>query len=169
LKEEQFMTGRRWLVVLAVVAVAVGLGYTVVTAYLHSQPEQCYACQRAVHAHMRTVALLKGKPRVFCCPACALSEHEQEGRPIQITELTSFLTGAKLSPAGAFLVKGSDVNMCARTQELIGADKRPADLQFDRCSPSLLAFEHRPDAEQFAREHGGQVLPFSEIASAFAH
>jgi hypothetical protein len=106
---------------------------------------------------------------VFCCPACALTEHEQEGKPVQITELTDFLTRAKLSPNEAFVVKSSDVNMCARMQGLMNADKRAADVLYDRCSPSILAFGQRSDAMQFAREHGGEVLPFSEIVSAFGH
>ena len=161
------MTGKRWLVILAVVAVAVGLGYTAFHLYNGSQPEQCYACQRVVHAHMRTIAMVNGRSRVFCCPACALSEHRQEGKPIRVTELTAFLTGAKVSPTEAFVVKGSDVNMCARTQELINADKRPADLHYDRCAPSLLAFAQRSEATEFARVHGGDVLLFSELASAF--
>ena len=163
------MIVKRWLSVVAVVVVAVGLGYAAFTVYRSSQAEQCYACQRAVHAHMRTVAVVGGRQRVFCCPACALSEHEQEGKPIKITELTDFMTGTKLAPDQAFLVKGSDVNICARTQELVGADKQPADLHYDRCSPSLLAFRQRSDGARFVQEHRGEILPFSEIASAFAH
>lgn len=161
------MTGRRWFAVLAVVAVAVGLAYAAFNAYRGSQTEQCYACQRVVHAHMRTVAIVNGRSRVFCCPACALSEHQQEGKPIRITELTSFLTGAELSPNEAFVVKGSDINMCAQRQERIDADKRPVDVHYDRCAPSLLAFGQRAEAADFARVHGGEVLRFSEIVSAF--
>lgn len=163
------MTGRRWLVALAMIAIAIGLAYTGYLTYRGPQGEQCYACQRAIHAHSRTVGLVNGRARVFCCPACALSEHEQEGKPIQVTELTAFLTGAKLSPTDAFVVKGSDVNMCARTHELMDADKRAADVHFDRCSPSMLAFGRRDEAVQFAREHGGEVLPFKEIIAAFTH
>jgi hypothetical protein len=162
------MTGIRWLVALAVVAAVTGLGYIGFKAYRGSQAEQCYACQRAIHAHSRTVAVDKGRARVFCCPACALSEHEQEGKPIQVTELTNFLTGAKLSPGEAYILKGSDVNMCAHTHELHDADKRSSDVQYDRCSPSLLAFGSRADAVEFARTHGGAVVPFSEIVSAFS-
>jgi len=104
------MAVKRWLSVLGVAAIAIGLGYAAFSVYRGSRAEQCYACQRAVHAHMRTVAVVAGREQVFCCPACALSEHEQEGRPIKITELTDFLTGAKLAPDQAFLVRGSDVN-----------------------------------------------------------
>lgn len=162
------MIGTRWLGTLAVAVAAVGLGYAGFKVYRGSQTEQCYACQRAIHAHSRTIAIDKGRLRAFCCPACALSEHEQEGKPILVTELTDYLTGAKLAPSGAFMLKGSDVNMCAHTHELIDADKRPADVQYDRCSPSLLAFGRREDAIEFARAHGGQVVPFSEIVSSFS-
>jgi len=163
------MTIRRWLAVLALVVVTVGLGYAAFHAYRGSQPEQCYACQRVVHSHSRTVAIVDGRARVFCCPACALSEHQQEGKPIRITELTEFLTGAKLSPSDAFIVRGGDVNMCALTHGLTDADKRQAQVSYDRCSPSMLAFAKRSEAIEFARQHGGQVLPFSEIVSAFSH
>jgi len=163
------MPGRRWFVALALIAVALGLGYTALKAYRGLDPESCYACQRPIHAHSRTVALVNGRPKIFCCPACALSEHEQEEKPIRITELTSFLTGAKLSPNEAFVVKGSNVNMCVTTNGVIGADKQPAHVHYDRCAPSLIAFGQRSEAMQFAREHGGQVFPFSEIVASFAH
>jgi hypothetical protein len=160
------MRGARGISALVVAVVVAGLGYAAFRAYSSSQAEQCYACQRPIHAHSRTVAMVNGKARVYCCPACALSEHEQDGKPIHVTELTDFATGAKLSPDAAFLVKGSDINMCAHTHELTDADKRSADLQYDRCSPSLLAFGQRSAAEEFARAHGGKVAPFSEIAFA---
>lgn len=161
------MTGTRWFVTIAIIVVVAALGYTGFRAYRGAQPESCYACQRPIHAHSRTVAVVKGRSMLFCCPACALSEHEQEGKPVRITELTAFLTGAKLSPDGAYVVKGSDVNMCARAHEMIDADKRPAGILYDRCSPSLLAFGQRSEAMQFAREHGGEVLPFKEVIAAF--
>ncbi len=163
------MTAKRSLAIFAVALVAAGLGYAGFRAYRGLQPEQCYACVRAVHAHSRTIGIVNGKARTFCCPACALSEHEQEGKPIRVTELTSYLTGERLTPAEAFIVKGSDVNMCAHARELVDEEKRPADLQYDRCSPSMLAFKKRTEAVDFVRQHGGQVLPFTEIASAYAH
>lgn len=163
------MTGKRWFAVIAVLAVAIGIAYSAFSTYRGTQAEQCYACQRAIHAHSRTVAMINGKPRLFCCPACALSEHEQEGKPVRVTELSAFPTGAKLSPNDAFIVRGSDVNMCVRTHELLDTDKRAADLRYDRCLPSLIAFSKRSEAMQFVRKHGGEVLPFNTVASAFSH
>ena len=152
--------------IVAVVSLAVGYGGWRV--YQRTQPEQCYACQRLIHAHSRTVATDKGKSRLFCCPACALSEQKQEGAAVRVTELTAFLSGAKLSPGSAYVVKGSDVNMCAQAHEMIDADKRPADVHYDRCAPSILAFAQESEAIHFSREHGGTVLPFREVAASYA-
>jgi hypothetical protein len=120
--------------------------------------EVCYACQRGVHAHSKTVAEAGGRAHLFCCPACALSQHAK------ITGLTSFATSAALAPDNAWVVRGSDVNMCVRTQELIGADKRAADLRYDRCLPGILAFARREEAARFAAEHGGEVLRFAGLS-----
>ena len=78
-------------------------------------------------------------------------------KPVKVTELTSFLTGAILSPDSAYIVKGSNVNMCATMHGLLTDATRPADVQYDRCSPSLLAFAQRPEAVEFVREHGGEI------------
>ena len=87
---------------------------------------------------------------------------------MRVTELTSYLTGAKLSPNHAYVIKGSNVNMCAQAHELIDADKRRADVHYDRCAPSLLAFAQEREAVQFSREHGGAVLPFRDVVASFA-
>lgn len=144
------------------------LGYAGWRTFSYSNADECYACKRPIHAHSKTVALADGRSRLFCCPACALSQHQQIGKPISITQLTSFLTGSALSPDNAYVVRASDVNMCERTKELVNADKRGSDLRYDRCAPSLIAFAERSDAVQFAREHGGEVMPFSQAAAAFA-
>jgi hypothetical protein len=155
-----------WRAALLAIFAVVALGYAGWSAL--RQPDVCYACKRAMHEHSRTVALVNGHARQFCCPACALSQHEQAGKPVTIERLTSYLTGKPLLPGDAFLVRGSNVNMCARTQEIIDAEKRPADLHYDRCAPSLIAFAQRDEAAAFARDHGGEVLPFREVAAAFA-
>ena len=162
------MPRRSWLVGLAALALALTLGYAGWRSFASADAQTCYACQRSVHAHSRTVALVDGHARLFCCPACALSQHQQSGKPVNIKQLTAFLTGEPLTPDNAYLVRASNVNMCVRTGELIGEDKQPADLHYDRCSPSLVAFSQRSEAVQFAREHGGEVMPFREVAAAFA-
>jgi hypothetical protein len=159
---------KRWFTAAAFVSIALAIGFTMWNSAHSSDSAECYACSRRIHAHTRTVAFLKGHSRVFCCPACALSEHQQENTPVRITQLTSFLTGRPISPNGAYLVRGSNVNMCTTTQAIINADKRDAGMVYDRCAPSLIAFASRAEAADFARAHGGTVMPFQEAASALA-
>jgi hypothetical protein len=143
------------------------LGYAGWRTFSHSDADECYVCKRPIHAHSKTLAIANGHVRLFCCPACALSHHEQAGKPIQITQLTSFLDGNALSPDNAYLVRASSVNMCERAQGRIQEDKRAVDLHYDRCAPSLVAFAQRGEALEFAREHGGEVVAFREAAAAF--
>jgi len=159
---------RRFVVFAIASVAALAVGYAGWRVYLKTQPEQCYACQRPIHVHSRTVAIDNGSARFFCCPACALSEQRQEGRPVRVTELTAFSSGMRLSPNNAYVVKGSDVNMCTTVHKLVDADRRRAALDYDRCAPSLLAFAQESEALQFSQEHGGTVLPFRKVAAAFA-
>jgi hypothetical protein len=162
------MQRRVWLAGMVCVLAVLVLGYAGWKSFAQPDADQCYACKRQIHAHSKTVAFIDGRSRLFCCPACALSQSQQMGKTIHITRLTSFLTGRALSPDNAYVVRASDVNMCERTKELVDGDKRAADLRYDRCAPSLIAFAERSDAMQFAREHGGEVMPFSQAAAALA-
>ena len=160
------MERRVWIAACIGVLVLAILGYASWRTFSTSSPNECYACRRLIHAHTKTMAVVNGHARLFCCPACALSLREQAGKPVQVTQLTSFLDGKALAPDSAYIVKGSNVNMCEQMHELIQEDKRPADLRYDRCSPSLIAFARRGEAQEFAREHGGEVMPFREAAAA---
>src|ERR1017187_6619374 len=159
----------RQFAIFAIVAVVfLAAGYGGGGVYQRTQPEQSYACQRPIHAHSRTVATDKGGTRLFCCPACALSEQRQEGKTVRVRELTAFLSGAKLSPDDAYVVKGSDVNMCAQAHEMIDADKRPADVHYDRCAPSLLAFAKDREAIHFSPNQFVAVVQFLEVSTSYA-
>ena len=86
---------------------------------------------------------------------------------MEVTSLTDYDTGARLAPQSAFLVRGSDINPCARAHTTIGPDKQPMHEHFDRCSPSVLAFATRSAADRFARDHGGQIVRFVDVAAQF--
>ena len=144
-----------------------GLGYAAWRVVQSRGQETCQACQRAVHHHTRTVGIAEGKREIFCCPACALSEHRQTGRQVRITELTDFESGTRFSPDHAYVVRGSDLNPCVQHTSTLDRDKQPLHVHFDRCSPSMLAFAHQEAAATFAKQHGGQVVRFQELASDY--
>jgi hypothetical protein len=152
---------------LIAILVLAGLGYAGWRFVTDRNAQSCKACARPVHAHMKTVAILDGKRATYCCPACALSEHQQSGRPVQIVELTDYLTNATLKPETSFVVRNSDVNPCLQHHPAVGENNQPLESRFDRCSPSVLAFHDQRSAATFAGEHGGQVVKFSDFAAEF--
>jgi hypothetical protein len=153
-----------------VVAILVlsALGYGTWRYVAERSRQSCKACARPVHAHMKTLAILDGKRATYCCPACALSEHQQSGKPVEVVELTDYLTNTSLKPETSFLVRNSDVNPCLQHHHPdVSANSQPLESHFDRCSPSVLAFQDQKTAAGFAGEHGGQVVKFSEFAAEF--
>lgn len=64
-------------------------------------------------------------------------------------------------------MQGSTVNLCIRRHMLTDEHKHAARLDFDRCSPSILAFARRESAERFVRQHGGVLLRFEELAASY--
>lgn len=162
------MRTRTLPVVLLVALLVAAAGYAG-WKYVHQrQSHACAACLRPVHENTRTVAKVAGEVRGYCCPACALSQHRQSRVPVEVVSLTDHLTGNRIEPAAAFLVRGSDVNSCSHnTGTRVDRDKRPMATHYDRCSPSLLAFASRDSAAGFVREHGGRILRYQNVAEMF--
>ena len=152
-----------WAGAVAFVVVGLAVAYTGWRLVQAQGPDVCRVCQRPVHAHSKTVALVDGKREVFCCPACALSERHEAGRNVQILSLTDLDTGAPLAPAQAYMVRGSDLNPCVHQNTRVDENMHPVAMEYDRCAPSLLAFASQDAAARFAAAHGGQVLKAGEL------
>lgn len=153
---------------LVAVLILAGVGFAGWRFITERSGQSCQACARPVHAHMKTVAILDGKRAIYCCPACALSAHQQSGKPVQVVELTDYPTNKSLKPETSFLVRNSDVNPCLQHHHPdVGENSQPLESHFDRCTPSVLAFEDQKSAAAFAGEHGGQVVKFSDFATEF--
>ena len=149
------------------ILVLAGLGYSTWHFVKERSAQSCKVCMRPVHSHMKTAAIVDGKRSIYCCPACALSEHQQSGNPVQVVELTDYLSNGAMKPEGSFVVRNSDVNPCLQQHPAVGENNQPLESHFDRCTPSVLAFQDQKAAAAFAGEHGGQVVGFSAFASEF--
>lgn len=123
----------------------------------------CDACRRPLHANSKTLADLGDRRQVFCCPACALSARLQGGGRFKTVAFTDCATGKTLAPSAAWLIRGSDVNLCGRVRPLIDEMKEPHTVHYDRCTPSLLAFADKTAAARFVEEHGGTIMRFDEL------
>ena len=144
-----------------VLAFALGLGYAGWRMMRSSsQGELCQASGRPVHADMRTVAFVGDQRGVYCCPTCALTEAAQAHKLVRFEQLADYETGRPLRPVDAFAVEGSGVIPCFRRHEMVNQDRQVVPMDFDRCSPSIIAFSNRSSAEKFASEYGGTVDTF---------
>jgi hypothetical protein len=150
---------------IVVILILAGLGYSAWHLVKERSAQSCKACARPVHSHMKTVAIVDGKRAIYCCPACALSEHQQSGKQVQVIELTDYLSSALLKPESSFVVRHSDVDPGLQHHPAVDENNQPLEVHFDRCSPSVLAFRDQKSAAAFAGEHGGQVVKFSDFAS----
>ena len=147
-------------------ALLVGVGGLIYTAWQWregSRSDGCQVCRRHLHVGSQVVALHQGRKEAFCCPTCAVTLGRQAGEAVTVVELTDFETGTGITPDKAYVVQGSDINLCLQHPMLTDSQKQPASMQFDRCSPSVLAFSSQEAAEAFRQEHGGRLLPFSAL------
>ena len=124
----------------------------------------CYHSWLEIQPGVLTVGEVEGKAERFCCPACALTTARQTGKPVRVLRLTDFTTHQPLEPKTAFLVRGSDVQLCSHPHPMIVEDKQAVPIHFDRCLPSIVAFGSRDTAEAFRREHGGELLQMADLA-----
>ncbi len=140
------------------VLMALAIAFVGWEVYTVSSDQFCTACEREIQSTSRTVGLAEGRKQVFCCPTCVIRQHIQTGTAARIVEFSDFDTGDSLRPDDAYLVEGSGLNYCLRGHTHMDENKQAGRLDFDRCSPSIFAFETRTKALRFQREHGGDVL-----------
>jgi hypothetical protein len=57
-------------------------------------------------------AEIAGKRTQACCARCAISEANQQHKPIRLIEVHDYRTGRGFSPANAWFVEGSRVIVC---------------------------------------------------------
>lgn len=126
-------------------------------------PNLCSVCRRPAHRETKAIGMVDGEQRVFCCPACARSQHSQSGRGVELTSVTDFPSGNSIPAPGAWYVRGSDVNPCLTHDAEHPSSMQPLAREYDRCSPGVIAFRTRPAAASFASRHGGSVVPFQTL------
>ncbi len=159
MKRKRFSMG---VIVLAVAAL--GLCYA---GWRFLAPSACQACHRPLHSATRAMGIVAGKEELFCCPTCALTSHRQTGKVVDIKQLSNYETGSILTPEDAYIVEGSNLNLCMQQHVHMDHDKQASPAGFDRCSPSIFAFAKKDAAERFQRMHGGNVMRFRALEALY--
>jgi hypothetical protein len=84
----------------------------------------------------------------------------QQHQPVRLIATT---TPKALEPDTAYYVEGSRVMLCEHHEGLVDPAKRPYEVVFDRCMPSVFAFARQEEASAFASSNGGSVLRLSQV------
>ena len=106
-------------------------------------PGLCAMCNRLVPGRSAVVMQSQGRGHLTaCCPHCglALFEHDASASFMLVTD---FLNGQMVSANDACYLLGSDVSSC--------------------CTPGILAFAGRTDAERFKRGFGGEIMSLVQV------
>lgn len=133
-------------------------------AMVRNAPEACQVCYRPVHAGQEyTVVLTDGTKEHTCCPRCGMHFQIRQGDKVLSERATDYATGARIDPAQAIFVEGSDLMTCCASPALKREEpQKAAELIWDRCLPSLVAFKTKTEAQQFWQLHGGRLLSYAE-------
>jgi hypothetical protein len=129
-------------------------------------PQTCPVCQRAECKGMAfRMTLANGKTIETCCPRCGLVHLRNRGLTAKTMEATDYTDGRWIDATKAVYVSGSDVSHCAATEARRDAFGCCAIKGYDRCLPSLIAFHDKESAAAFQKQHGGQLVAFSDISA----
>ena len=149
-------------IVLSLIIVA---GACVAGFYLYDLQESvCSVCNRPMHKVTTCrLSLSSGEVVEVCCPRCGL--YFRRGRDdIEKSEVADFNSGVFLEAEKAYYVEGSSVHLCCSGGDV---QKDRAGVQYertwDRCLPSLVAFDTDEEAEQFIQKHGGTLTVYAEL------
>jgi hypothetical protein len=130
------------------------------------RPKSCEVCQRAECTGLAfRMELTTGKTVETCCPRCGLRYLRDNHREARTMEATDYTTGKWIDATKAVYVSGSDVMHCAAEATRRDAQGCCFFKAYDRCLPSLIAFQNEREAVAFQQQHGGQLVHLQEIAA----
>jgi nitrous oxide reductase accessory protein NosL len=128
-----------------------------------SANQTCGFCLRPLDPHLSVTAEIAGHKKHACCARCAITEANQQHKPVRLLEAHDYPTGKAIDPAKAFFVNDSRAIACTHDMPLMDQSKHSDHLAFDRCSPGAFTFEKRSDAEAFIQQNGGVLLSYTEL------
>ena len=131
----------------------------------HPKPVACGYCLRPLHANLKVTAEIDGKRAEVCCPRCAITEANQERKPVRLITVHDYSTGKAMPPEAAWYVEGSRVMACDHAGMHMDDMKDTQPMTYDRCSPGSLTFATKQQAEDFTAANGGTVISFNQLMS----
>ncbi len=95
------VAGAAFLIVLSV------CGYAWYRFVVHQKATVCGYCPGPLHANLSVTAEIAGKRTEVCCARCAITEANQERKPLRLIVVHDHTTGNPVAPEKAWFVEGS--------------------------------------------------------------
>jgi len=123
---------------------------------------ECAFCKREIHRGMMAITEVNGDEAKACCASCAMT-FQNEHKEASLKRVTDFTSDTGLDPSKAIFVYGSTYDACSAGQDVVRDVHSTYFTCYDRCSPSIVAFAKRADAESFQRKQGGRIVALAEV------
>jgi hypothetical protein len=112
-----------------------------------STEQTCFVCHREQHSRTPMVLRMTDEGhRNTCCPHCGLMALADARARVSSALVTDFLYGRMVNCRAATFVIDPQINIC--------------------CTPTILAFEKREDAQRFQKGFGGRVSDLEDALVA---
>jgi len=112
------------------------------------------------------LVLAKGS-ETACCPRCGIHYDLHHPGIVHAAFAKDFYTGAEIPAEKSYYVEGGNEVYCAHVKPLERKElESSAELAYDRCLPTLVAFKTRAEAETYQKEHGGRVLNYAQAVQS---
>ena len=159
------MNSRRIAVALSLLIVVGAAAFGWFKFVARPAPVACGYCLRPLHANVMVTAEIDGKRAEVCCPRCAITEANQEHKPVRLITVHDYSTGKAISPEKAWYVEGSRVLACEHGAMHMDEMKDTQEMAYDRCSPGTLTFATKQEAGDFSAANGGNVISLARLMS----
>ena len=152
---------KRILLGVGAVALVAAVGAFV---YVEMRPaNECDVCYRPMHEEtFYRIHLADGETLHVCCSRCGL-RFQERSQDVVRAEVTDFYTKERIDAAKAFYVENSSVHFCSPSAVQKDRFGTQYQVAWDRCLPSLIAFQWRGAAEAFQQQNGGVIKSYEEL------
>jgi len=129
--------------------------------------QKCALCGREVHHDMfANLTFKNGESEPACCLQCAITYEKQTGKKAEYITVTDYYSHETVDSQKAFFVIRSNISPCCNKEILRIPNGNALMLKYDRCLPSIIAFENKDNATKFMTEHGGTLETIQDIRSS---
>lgn len=82
--------------------------------------------------------------------------------------MADYATKQVFTASDAYFVEDSEVHACAHSRVHEDRSGTQYQVAWDRCLPSLVAFDSRDTAEDFRKARGGEIKTYDELVAEIA-